>query len=253
MDFITAKGLIVKETDFHEADKMLTIMTDSYGLVQAKASGIKSLKRKELSGAKPFLYSEFTFSQKGDYLNLREANMIHSFLDIKNDLNHLALGFYILDILGNMAMENQPNEPLLRLTLNTLFALNQNSRPASLLKAAYELKVADIEGFTPHTFECMECGAELEAEPYCYFNVLDGGIVCRNCCYGETRNIVKLSIPTVNAVNFILDADIKKFLSFRLDGSSLTELSEVCEKYLLTQSDFRPKTLDYYKKVMLTD
>lgn len=253
MDFITAKGLIVKETDFNEADKMLTLMTDSYGLIQAKASGIKSLKRKELSGAKPFLYSEFTLSQKGDYYNLREANIIHSFLEIKNDLTDLALGFYLLDVLGNMGMENQPNQPLLRLTLNTLFALNQKSKPAPLLKAAYELKVCDIEGYTPHTFECIECGCELEDEPFCYFNVLDGGIVCKNCCSDQGRNTLKISRPVVDAINFILDADIKGFLSFRLDASVLPEFSNACERYFLTQSDFRPKTLDYYKKVMLTD
>ena len=253
MEFITAKGLIVKETDFHEADKMLTIMTDSYGLVHAKASGIKSLKRKELSGAKPFLYSEFTFSKKSDSLNLREANMIHSFLDIKNNLTYLALGFYILDILGNIAMENQPNEPLLRLTLNTLFALNQGKQDTALIKAAYELKVADIEGFTPHTFECMECGNELDKESFCYFDVLNGGILCKDCCQGSERNILKISTATLAALNYILDADIKSFLSFRLSSGAKEEFSQVCEKYFLTQSDFHPKTLTYYKKVMLAD
>lgn len=250
MDFITVKGLIVKETDFNEADKMLTIMTDSMGLLNAKASGIKSLKRKELSGAKPFLYSEFTLSQKGDYYNLREANIIHSFLDIKNDLTDLALGFYILDVLGNIAMEHQSNEPLLRLTLNTLFALNKKTVPPSQLKGAYELKICDIEGFTPHTFECMDCGAELEEEPYCYFNVLDGGILCKKCSPGEERTILKISPATLNAINFILDSDIKSFLSFRLDASVINEFGNVCERYFLTQSDFRPKTLDYYKKVI---
>ncbi len=251
MDFITVKGLIVKETDFNEADKILTIMTDSMGLVKAKASGIKSLKRKELSGAKPFLYSEFTLAQKGDYYNLREANLVHSFLDIKNDLTDLALGFYILDVLGNIAMEQQSNEPLLRLTLNTLFALNKKSAPSPLIKAAYELKISDIEGFTPHTFECIECGAEPEEEPYCYFNVLDGCILCKTCSPGEERNILKISTATLNAINYILDSDIKSFLSFRLDESVLGEFSNACERYFLTQSDFRPKTLDYYKKVML--
>lgn len=253
MDFITAKGLIVKETDFNEADKMLTIMTDSYGLLHAKASGIKSLKRKELSGAKPFLYSEFTFSQKGDSLNLREANMVHSFLDIKNDLIALSLGFYILDILGNIAMDNQPNETLLRLTLNTLFALNQGKKDAALIKAAYELKVADIEGFTPHTFECMECGDELDEASFCYFDVLNGGILCKDCCQDVQRNILKISMPTLCAINYILDADIKSFLSFDLSAEAREEFSQVCEKYFLTQSDFHPKTLTYYKKVMLSD
>lgn len=253
MDFITAKGLIVKETDFNEADKMLTIMTDSYGLLHAKASGIKSLKRKELSGAKPFLYSEFTFSQKGDSLNLREANMIHSFLNVKNDLTCLALGFYILDVLGNIAMDNQPNEPLLRLTLNTLFALNQGKKNSSLIKGAYELKVSDIEGFTPHIFECMQCGDEWEGASFCFFDVLNGGILCKNCCPDAERNILKLSIPTVHAMNYILDADIKNFLAFDLSSEFREEFSQACERYFLTQSDFHPKTLTYYKKVMLSD
>lgn len=253
MDFITAKGLIVKETDFNEADKMLTIMTDSYGLLHVKASGIKSLKRKELSGAKPFLYSEFTFAQKGDSLNLREATMIHSFLDIKNNLTDLALGFYILDILGNIAMDNQPNEPLLRLTLNTLFALNQGKKDATLIKGAYELKVSDIEGFTPHTFECMECANELEDENGCYFDVLNGGVLCKDCCAQAERNILKISPATLQAINYILDADIKSFLAFDLSPKAREEFSQACERYFLTQSDFHPKTLSYYKKVMLTD
>ncbi len=253
MDFITAKGLIVKETDFNEADKMLTVMTDSYGLLHAKASGIKSLKRKELSGAKPFLYSEFTFSQKGESLNLREATMIHSFLDIKNSLTNLALGFYILDVLGNIAMDNQPNEPLLRLTLNTLFALNQGKKDAALIKGAYEMKVADIEGFTPHAFECMECGNELENEKFCYFDVLNGGILCKDCCLGEERNILKISMSTFSAINYILDADIKSFLAFDLSPEAREEFAKICEKYFLAQSDFHPKTLTYYKKVMMAD
>ena len=253
MDFITVKGLIVKETDFNEADKMLTIMTDSCGLIHAKASGIKSLKRKELSGAKPFLYSEFTLAQKGEYYNVREANILHSFLEIKNDLTHLALGFYILDIVNNIGMENQPNAALLRLTLNTLFALNQSKKSPQLVKAAYEMKVADIEGFTPHTFECMECGNELDPALVCYFNILDGGIVCKDCCQSAERNILKVSKTTVDAINFVLDSDIKNFLSFRLDEQILPEFSNVCERYFLMQSDFHPKTLDYYKKVMLAE
>ena len=253
MDFITVKGIIVKETDFNEADKMLTIMTDTCGLLQAKASGIKSLKRKELSGAKPFLYSEFTLSQKGEYCNVREANMLHSFLNVKEDISALALGFYLMDIVTNVAMEHQPNLPLLRLTLNALFALCQHKKSPPLIKAAYEMKIADIEGFTPHTFECMKCGNEPESQPFCYFNIVDGGILCPTCCAAEERNIVKISPPVVNALNFILDADIQDFLSFQLGGDALQELSTVCEQYFLKQVDFKPKTLDYCKKVMLSE
>ena len=253
MEYITVKGLIVQQTDFNEADRMLTILTDTEGVVSVKAAGVKSLKRKDISGAKLFIYGEYILTKSGDHYGLKECNIITPFFDISNDIESLGIGCYILDIAGSAALPGEPNMMLLRLTLNTLYALNQGKTDKKLIKAAYELKVCDLIGYTPHTFECLSCFEEIseiaEKDAFCYFDMLNGGITCKNCVGIPDKNIIKINMATVNAINYVIDADIKAYLSFNLKQEFLSELSEICEKFFLLHSGFKPKSLDYLANV----
>ena len=248
MEYINAKGIIVYQTDFNEADRMLTVLTDSEGIISVKAAGIRSLKRHDLAGAKPFIYGDYILTRSGDHYGIKECNIINAFLDITKDLDTLSTGCYILDIAGNMILPGEPSIEIFRLTLNSIFALNQGKADKKLLKAAYEMKICDLLGYTPHTFECMECFEEIEGD-FCYFDLLNGGILCKNCCSSLNKNILKISTSTIEAINYVIDSDIKAFLSFKLNDSCLREFSEICEKFFLIHSGHTPKTLDYLKEM----
>ena len=247
MDYINAKGIIVYQTDYNEADRMLTVLTDSEGIISVRAAGIRSFKRQDLAGAKPFIYGDYILTKNGDHYGLKECSIINAFLDIPKDLDSLATGFYILDAAGNMVLPGEPSIELFRLTLNSIFALNQGKIDKKLLKAAYEMKACDLMGYTPHTFECMECFEEIEGD-FCYFDLLNGGILCQNCCNSPNKNIAKISRSALDAVNYVLDSDLKSFLSFKLGEAALNEFSDICERFLLIHSGFKPKTLDYLKE-----
>ena len=248
MEYINAKGIIVHQTDFKEADRMLTLLTDSEGIISVRAAGIRSLKRQDLAGARPFIYGDYILTRSDDYYGLKECSIINAFLDISKDVDTLSTGCYILDVAGNMVLPGEPSIEFFRLTLNSIFALNQGKINKKLLKAAYEMKACDIMGYTPHTFECMECCSEIE-DDFCYFDMLNGGILCKNCCAEVNKNIAKISPPILEAINYVLDSDLKSFLSFKLNDVCLKEFSEVCEKYFLIHSGFKPKTLDYLKEM----
>ena len=63
----TTMGLVVKELKVGEADRIITILTDRYGLIRASARGSRNLKNKLFSATGMFCYSEFTlFTQKGN-------------------------------------------------------------------------------------------------------------------------------------------------------------------------------------------
>jgi len=248
MDYVNAKGIIVHQTDFNEADRMLTVLTDSEGIISVKAAGIKSFKRKDLDGAKPFIYGDYILTKNGDHYGLKECSIISAFFDISKDVDALSTGCYILDIAGNVVMPNEPSIEIFRLTLNSIFALNQGKIDKKLLKAAFEMKICDLLGYTPHTFECMECFEEIE-DNFCYFDILNGGILCKSCCQEMNKNIIKIGIPIVEAINYVMDSDPKTFLSFNLNDSCLKEFCEISEKFFLTHSGVKPKTLDYLKEM----
>jgi DNA repair protein RecO (recombination protein O) len=246
MDFYTAKGIVIREVEFNEADKILTILTDNLGLITAKASGIKSMKRKELSGAKLFIYGDYILTKKGDFYNLKECNIITFFSNIKNDLESLSLGYYILEIAGNMAIEDEFDCNILRLTLNALFALNQNKINQKILKAAFEMKIACEIGYEPQIKQQEEISTSINTY---FFDLLNGIIIQDNNQSDMNKNMISLSAPTVKAIQYIISADIKNYLSFNLKDGYIKEFSDICEKFFLLHSGFSPKSLDYLKKI----
>ena len=57
---------------------------------------------------------------------VRECNILTEFFNIRKDVKALALGCYILECAYMCACENQPDEELFRLILNTLYAVSNN-------------------------------------------------------------------------------------------------------------------------------
>ena len=60
-------GLIIKETNVGEADKILTILTHELGIIQAVANGARSYKSKFIAACQLFCYTDFVLSKQQDW------------------------------------------------------------------------------------------------------------------------------------------------------------------------------------------
>ena len=61
---IQTPGLIIKETNIGENDKLLVILTKDYGIVRAFADGVRRMKNKNSAATSLLCYSNFTLNQK---------------------------------------------------------------------------------------------------------------------------------------------------------------------------------------------
>jgi len=110
LDFFKAKGLVVGETAINEGDKMLTVYTDEYGLINAKAPGAKSLRRKDMAGINMFAYGDYILTRNKNIYTVRECNIITHFFDIKKDISSLSVGCYILEAVKATGVQEMPDE-----------------------------------------------------------------------------------------------------------------------------------------------
>ena len=60
---------------------------------------------------------------------------------------------------------------------------------------------------------------------------------------------MQLSGESLEAMGYIVSAPAKQLFSFRLSDDGLNRLSTAAEQYLLTQTERRFGTLDYWKSV----
>ena len=79
MEPFVTMGLVLKETRYREADRILTILTPKLGVITAMAANSLRLKSKLFSACGLFCYSEFTLVPGRNMYIVREAEVQNIF------------------------------------------------------------------------------------------------------------------------------------------------------------------------------
>ncbi len=254
------KGIVVRSVNISESDKLITIFTEEKGLVTAVANGSRTLKSRYLAATQLFCYSNFVLYKKSDKFWVKEVELIESFFDLRYKIERAALATYVCDVINYSALANVPDVPLLRLTLNTIYATSQEKHPLPKIKAAFEMRAAAILGFAPDVYTCDKCGKE---HSDFYLDIMNGYIVCSEC--KNTANelppedeyaryqLSKLSFITDKVkeiIQYVINCPQEKLLSFANPSETDMNLfSQVAEDYLVNHIEQSFKSLDFYKEV----
>lgn len=242
--FNSTKGLILREVRYKEADRILTILTESDGKITAKARG--ALRKSSRTGAatQQLTWSELTlFGNKGKW-SVNEATVAEGFEGLRADIEKLALGSYFADCLETFAVEDQPDPALLQLGLNSLYALSRDLAEPEKIKAAFELRLMCLTGFRPELSACSVCGRPDPRDPI--LSLGDGTICCRGCRKAAWDGVL-LEDEALAAARYVTEAPAKRLFSFPLEGKGLQCLSRASELFLQAHAERSFATLAYYK------
>lgn len=244
--FVKLKGLITRETRFKDHDKMLTVITAERGRISVRARGVMRLKCPFAPACQLFSYTDFTlFENKGLY-SVNAAEPLELFLGLRTDPRKLALAAYFSDIAAAVADSDSECEDLLRLTLNCLYALAADSHPPEWIRAAFEMRMACIAGYTPQLAICSRCGTPCTQG--CLLPT-DGAVCCADCLTTADRMAGTLFCPpgVLPALAYFSAAPLKKVLPAPPEEPLISDTVAVTERYLFTQLDCDTRPLHFYK------
>ena len=245
--FNTTNALVLREVRYKEADRMLSLFTASDGRISARARGALRKGSRTAAATQQLTYSELThFGNKGRW-TVNEACVIEPFQGLREDIGAFALGCYFAECLEALSVEEESDEELLRLGLNSLYALSRGLYEPAHIKAAFELRLMCLSGYEPNVAACAVCGREQPEEPV--LGLENGGVCCRACRKADFGATVSLDAASLAALRRIVTAPAKQIMAFELDGASLKTLAAAAEKYLLAHTERSFSTLDYWKKV----
>lgn len=251
------KGLVIRTADINESDRLLTVFTDEFGVVSAMARGARTLKSRKMSSTMQFCYSKFVFMKRGEYYYVKEAELIENFYGIRDTLEGLALAGYIAEVLSDVTVAQAESE-LLRLSLNSLYAISSGKYPLDRIKAAFEIRAAAILGFMPDVIGCSFCG---EREGGFYFDIMGGSLFCVDCKKSlekknphpenlqESKIICMLTPSAKVALGYCVHCPIEKIFSFSIPDDDMKLFSKATEMYLINQLERSYKTLEFYKTI----
>ena len=243
--FKTVNALVLREVRYKEADRILTILTDTDGKLTVKARGALRKSSKTAAATQLLTYSEMTlFGNRGRW-TVNEATVKEPFAGLREEMERLALGAYFAECMEAFGVEEQPEPELLQLGLNSLYALSRGLGSQEKIKAAFELRLMCLTGYTPELTACAVCGKEPE-EPV--LSLEQGRVCCRSCAH-QMGERAELGANALEAMRYICAAPPKQMLRFELGEDAVLRLSDASERYLLRRAERGFSALDYWKKI----
>lgn len=242
---ITTDGLVIKETNIRDNDRMITIITRDLGVITAFVRGVKSIKSKRGSSTSLLSFSNFSLELKGDTYTVTEASINKVFFDAGSDIITLTVAQYFCELCNVFRPYENESEEFLRLILNSLHFLTENKHSPELIKAITELRVAVIAGYAPNVVACNGCGKFEDA--VMYFKLDDGTLYCNEC---RKENCVSITLTVLQAIRHIVYSKFESLYSFEIPETAAKQLSQLTERFVTYQTEHRFTTLQFLRGII---
>ena len=243
MEHITAKGLVIRETPFGEADCYITVLTEQLGKIEVLCRGVRRKKGRLANAVRVFCYSELTLYAGRNRYTLNDASVEMQFWRITEDIEKCALAYYLVQAAGLVADSDANMPELLPTLLRALYALEKQNRSVHLVKPAFELRLACLAGYQPDLSACAVCGGG-EGQPS--FLLEEGVLVCPSCRTRVGGTYLPLSGGTLVAMRYIVSCEGKRLFAFTMNAETAKQLGTICERHLLYHLGQKCSALDFY-------
>lgn len=241
-------GLIIKEQNIGEQDKLVTVLTSSNGIIRAFVKGAKNIKNQKCAATQLLCYSKITLNKMRNSYIISDAKSQEMFINLRNDIENMCLAQYFCELANNFCPREAKAEEYLSLILNSLYLLSNKKREPLLIKACFEMRLMSLSGYMPDLTMCKECGKY--ENDIMYFLPKSGTFICNDC---ESKINEEMKIPlnkgTATALRHTIYSENNKLFSFILPLDDLKQLNNASELYIKYILEKDLQTLQFYKNI----
>lgn len=193
-----ADSVVLRHSNWGEADRLLVLYTREQGKLRAIAKGARKVTSRKAGHLEPFTHVTLQLAKGRDFLIVTQADTVNAFLALHDDLIKTGYAAYIVELLDRFIYEEEgPNPSLFRLLIESLDRIEKETE-AWLAVRYYEMRLLDFLGFRPQLFQCANCGREIQAEDQ-FFSFTAGGVICPRC----GRGLPNLHLISLEALKYL--------------------------------------------------
>jgi len=207
---IRVEALVLHHKDFGEADRMLTLFTRHNGKLRALAKGARKIQSRKAGHVEPLNQATLILAHGRSFWIVSQAETIRDFAGIRADLTRTAHALYVLELLERFSFEDEENEPLFGLALETLARI-EDEADLYLTTRHFEMYLLQHCGYRPELNHCLRCRKSIEAQDQ-FISVLLGGVLCPDCGGAEpsARPISTAVLKTLRVLQRSVYTDLEK-------------------------------------------
>jgi DNA repair protein RecO (recombination protein O) len=169
------KAVVLRTWKLGEADRIVSLLTETHGKVRAVAKGVRKSTSKIGGRVEPFSVIDVRlWKGSGELQRVSQVELLQAHSQLHEDFNRLSKASAIVEIVDKISVEEVDSSVLYRLVTRALHALNESDSP--LFLGVFFLRLLELEGFAPQLDRCGTCGS---IDDLAYFDVDSGEVACR--------------------------------------------------------------------------
>lgn len=120
------EGVVIKRSNFGEADKLVTLFTRLHGKLTLKAKGLRKLSSKRAGTLELFNHVKANAIRgRGELDTLAEVELINSYSAWRKHLGRVTVAYQICEVVDKLTPDAQPHPEIFDLLTNFLSQITQ--------------------------------------------------------------------------------------------------------------------------------
>lgn len=241
-----SESLVIRHSNFGEADRILTLFTREQGKLRAIAKGVRKLKSRKAGHLEPFTRVQLQLARGRDLPIVTQAETVEAYLNIRAALEVTAQAAYVMEILDRFTFDEEENRELYRLVVETLQRLDAGVEPFYTIRY-FELHVLDLLGFKPELTACLVCRDAIQPVDQ-YFSAAQGGVVCPKCS-GRVEGGRPVSVEALRVLRHFQRSGFVEATRARPERLVQGEVEDLLQHYISIQLDRRLNTPGFIRAI----
>ncbi len=244
---VRVDAVVLRHSDYGEADRLLTLFTRQRGKMRVVAKGARKIASRKAGHIEPFTHVKLQLATGRDMFILTQADTVDAYLPLRDDLILTSHASYVLELLDRFTYEDETEHPtIFRLVTESLSRLASGADVWLVLRF-YEMRLLDQLGFRPQLFECVNCGREIQAEDQ-FFSFSAGGVICPRCGQG-LKHLHSISVEALKYLRHFQRSSYAEASRARPDHDVQRETESLMQEYFTYLLERELNTPGFLKKI----
>ena len=224
------EAVVVRASDFGEADRLVTLLTPFSGLVRAVARGARKPKSRLGGNVDLLQHIRVSVTEGRSLHSVSQAQSILSLRGLHASLEKMSTGLYLAEVSERFSVEGGSNPALFHQLVQMLQIL-ESEQVHSLMSRWFDVQVLRLNGFLPAIRECVDCGDQLEPEDH-VFSPGRGGLVCPDCRASENDVLLPASMNAIKLLRHMARAQWDSVRPLDCAEDELRQVSRILREHM---------------------
>jgi DNA repair protein RecO (recombination protein O) len=242
------EAIVMRRSDFGEADRLLTLFSRERGKIKAIAKGARKPQSRKTGHVELFTRTNFLIATGRNLGIITQAETVAAHAPLRQDLVRATYAAYLVELLDRLVGEEDPHPGQYQLLADTLDWLTVVEMEAILLLARhYELRLLALTGFQPQLFRCVACDTPIAEEDQ-FFSAELGGLLCPGCRQAD-RNARPVTAVAVKVLRYLQTRPWDMVKGLRLKRPLPAQLETLMHHYLTYTLERNLKSVDFLHRL----